>query len=356
MNARTRLGVVAATLVGALVTTATALAAYTPRFIVNHTPYSVASATTTITLDVPRGDEATAKVTFYAPLGYRGVLGQAAGTQVGTVSASVLATRISADAVLPLTGTIVTDDPARYVANPCAPGAHRAVWVLRLEAAGQTIQVPVYIDVATGTEASFATFKFQACLPSPHIAPEQGGATFGAQLLTARLRLNRGVLAAPTTSGRYVWPAFFTPYPAASGVPNAGATVQSRAVVQLRGQATLNARYLRRTNTVRLSGSVLEFRIGVGGATVEIWKGVRANRLSRVARTRTRPNGRWATAGRLRPQRRTYFRVRAVVPNRQISARGCSIAVPGLPLAPGGCVSAVYPGFTTQSRIVSVRI
>jgi hypothetical protein len=155
-----------------------------------------------------------------APLGYRGVLGQAAGTQVGTVSASVLATRISADAVLPLTLTLVTDDPARYLANPCAPGTH-----------------------------------------------------------PARLQLNRGVLAAPTTPGRYVWPAFFTPYPAGSGAANAAATVQSRAIVQLRGHATLTARYLRRTNTFRLPGSVTEFRIGVGGATVEIWKGLRPNRL-----------------------------------------------------------------------------
>ena len=356
MRTRTRVAALATGAVAALGMSASAIAAYTPKFMVNHAPHSVASATTTITIDVPRGDDATAKVTFYAPLGYRGVLGQSAGSQIGTVSASVLATRISADAVLPLTGTIVTDDPARYVANPCAPGAHRAVWVLRLEAAGQTLQVPIYIDVATGTEASFSTFKFQVCLPSPHVPPEQGGATFGAQLLTARLQLNRGVLAAPATPGRYVWPAFFTPYPAGSGAPNAAATVQSRAIVQLRGQATLTARYLRRTNTFRLSGSVTEFRIGVGGATVEIWKGLRANRLARVSRTRSAANGRWATAGRLRPQRRTYFRVRVVVPNRQVSVRGCAIAVPDLPLVPGGCVSAVYSGFTTQSRIISLRV
>ena len=126
--------------------------------------------------------------------------------------------------------------------------------------------------------------------------------------------------------------------------------------MQLRGQATLTARYLRRTNTFRLSGSVTEFRIGVGGASVEIWKGMRPNRMSRVSRTRTTANGRWATAGRLRPKRRSYFRVRVIVPNRQVSVRGCAIAVPDLPLTPGGCVSAVYSGFTAQSRIVSIRV
>jgi hypothetical protein len=44
--------------------TANAIAAYTPTFRVNHAPHSVASATTTITIDVPRGDDATATVTF----------------------------------------------------------------------------------------------------------------------------------------------------------------------------------------------------------------------------------------------------------------------------------------------------
>ena len=346
--------------VGAAVTalgwSSSALAAYTPQFIVNHNPHNVASGTTTITINVPRTDDATAKVTFYAPLGYTGVLGQAAGTQVGTVNASVQALRISPDAVLPLTGTVVTADPARYVTNPCAPGTHRAVWLLRLEAAGRTLEVPVYIDVPTGPEANFSSFKFQVCLPSPHIPEESGGAAFGAKLLTAVLQLNSGLLTTPATAGRYVWPAFFTPYPAGPGLPNAAGTVQARALVQLGAQVTLTARYIARTNTYRLTGSVTENRVGVGGATVDIFRGLRANRLVRVSRTRTAANGRFATAGRLQPRRRTYFRVRAVVPNRVNSTVGCSVAVPGLPTVPGGCVSAVYGGFTTQSRVISLRV
>jgi hypothetical protein len=342
--------------VAALAWSGSALAAYTPQFIVNHNPHNVGSGATTITINVPRADEATARVVFYAPLGYTGVLGQAAGTQIGTVTASVQALRISPDAVLPLTGTIVTDDPARYITNPCAPGSHRAVWVLRLEAAGRTLMVPVYIDVPTGPEANFASFRFIACLPSPHLPEESGGAAFGAKLLTAALRLNSGLVTTPTTAGRYVWPAFFTPWPAGPGVPNAAGTVQSRAVVQLGGQVTLAARYVARTRGYRLTGSVTEFRIGVAGATVDIFRGLRANRLVRVSRTRTRANGSFATAGRLRPLRRTYFRVRATVPNRVNSAVGCSISVPGLPTVPGGCVTATFAGFTAQSRVISVRV
>jgi hypothetical protein len=350
-----RVALAAAAALGALATASTALAAYTPRFTVNHNPHSVASATTTIGLALTPEDDATAKVTFYAPLGYQGVLGQAAGTQIGTVAATVQATRLGPNIVLPLNGTVVTDDPARYVANPCAPGTHRAVWVLRLEAAGQTLMVPVYIDVPTGPAASFASFEFQVCLPSPHIPPEMGGAAFGAKLLTAQLQLNRGLIAAPTTAGRYVWPAFFTPYPNAPAPPNVAGTVQARAVAQLPGQITIAARYVRRGNRYQLSGSVTENRVGVGGATVEIFKGTAASRLSRAGRARTSASGRFASSGRVTPRRRTFFRARAVVPSRVNSTVGCAIEVPNLPTVPGGCVSAVYSGFTVQSRIVSVN-
>jgi hypothetical protein len=338
----------------ALVWSGSALAAYTPQFIVTHNPNSVASATTVIAFDVPREDDATFKVTFYAPLGYQGVLGQAAGTQVGTVGANVQALRISPDAVLPLTGTIVTADAARYVANQCAPGAHRAVWLLRLEAAGRTLEVPVYLDVPEGAEASFASFKFQACLPSPYLPEESGGAAFGAKLLNATLMLQSGLMTTPATPGRYVWPAIFTPWPAGPGLPNAAGTVQSRGVVQIPGQVTLRATYNRARNTWRLTGAVTENRVGVGGATVQVFRGTRANRLGRILTVRSGANGSFAASGRLRPRVRTFFRARAVVPNRVNSTVGCAIALP-LPPAPGGCVAAVYSGFTAQSAVVSVR-
>jgi hypothetical protein len=336
----------------ALVWSGSALAAYTPQFMVTHNPHSVASSTSTIRFVVPREDDATFKVTFYAPLGYQGVLGQAAGTQVGTVAASVQALRISPDAVLPLTGTIVTADPGPRAANPCAPGAHRAVWLLRLEAAGRTLEVPVYVDVPEGPEASFASFKFQACLPSPFLPEEAGGAAFGAKLLDATLQLQSGLLTTPATAGRYVWPAIFTPWPAGPGLPNVAGTVQSRAIVQIPGQVTLRAQFNRARNTWRLTGSVTENGIGIGGVPVQISRGTRANRLGRILTARTGANGSFAASGRLRPRVRTFFRARAVVPNRVNSTVGCAIA---LPLPPVPCVAAVFSGFTAQSAVVSVR-
>lgn len=354
MTRGTRLVLAVAVAVGALGLTSSALAAYTPQFIVNHNPHNVSSATTTIRIVVSRQDDATARVVFYAPLGYTGVLGQAAGTQLGTVAAQVQALRISPDAVLPLTGTIVTADPARYTTNPCSPGTHRAVWLLRLEAAGRTLEVPVYIDVPTGPEASFASFRFIACLPSPHIPEESGGAAFGAKLLEANLQLQSGLLTTPTTAGRYVWPAIFTPWPAGPGLPNAAGTVQSRAVVQLPGQVTLRVRYNRARRTWSLTGSVTENRVGVAGATVQISRGTRANRLRSIRAVRTRANGTFSISVSARPRVRTFFRARAAVPNRVNSTVGCAIAMP-LPPVPGGCVSAVFSGFTAQSAVAAAR-
>ena len=214
--------------------------------------------------------------------------------------------------------------------------------------------MPVYLDVPAGPEAAFASFKFQACLPSPFIPEAAGGAAFGAKLLSAALAFQSGLLTTPSTAGRYVWPAIFTPWPNGPGLPNAAGTVQSRAVVQLPGQVTLRATYNRARNTWRLSGAVTENAAGIGGAVVQILRGTRANRLGRILSVRSGANGSFAASGRLRPRVRTFFRARAVVPNRVNTAVGCAIALP-LPPAPGGCVAAVFSGFTAQSAVVSVR-
>lgn len=124
--------------------------------------------------------------------------------------------------------------------------------------------------------------------------------------------------------------------------------------MQLPGQLTLRAQFIARTNTWRLTGAVTQNRVGVGGATVQIFRGTRANRLGRMRNVRSGANGSFATSGRLRPRVRTLFRARAIVPNRPNSTVVCAIALP-LPPGRGGCVAAVYSGFTAQSAVVPVR-
>src|SRR5205807_9861256 len=112
----------------ALVFAGSALASYTPRIVIDHTPPAIGSAgTTDLTVSFDRNDDATAKATIYGAPEYTGVtLDQAPGTQVGTVDATVIAKQIS-PTPLPLRGTIKADDPLKYVSNPSAPGIHAVV-------------------------------------------------------------------------------------------------------------------------------------------------------------------------------------------------------------------------------------
>ena len=345
MSRSVRLGLSACIALGALAFSSSALAAYAPRFVVTHNPYNVSSASTTITITQARTDEATAKVTFYVPQGYTGVLGQAPGTQLGTVAATVQATQISQDAVLPINGTVVAAsgaDPTLAAASQQCTGTttHSAFWVLVLEASGQRLQVPVFIDTLTGPEAAFAQFRLQVCLPPPATA------TFGAKLLSAALTL-RSVFAAPTAQGQFVWPAIFTPYAGNAGPINAAGTVQSRAVVRLPGQMTLSGRITnRRRRVVTIRGRVSENLSPVAGAQVQILIG------NRVAfRTRTRSNGTYSIALRKRGRvTTTVFRGRVVVPQRSITSQGCALTIPNLPAAPAGCVSATLGAWTANAR------
>ncbi len=336
----------------ALAFAGSALAAYTPQFIVSHTPSNVSSASTTITIKQTRDDDATAKVTFYVPQGYAGVLGQAAGTKLGTVAAHVQATAISQDAILPINGDVIAasnvDATVAASSTACTGTAtHSAFWVLALEASGQMLQVPVFIDTTAGPEAAFAQFKLQVCLPPPATA------TFGAKLLDASLTLSN-VFTTPVSPGQYVWPAFFTPYSSAAGPASPAGTVQSRAVVRLSGQIRLTGRITsKKKRTARLSGSVTENSTGIVGVPVQLL----INNVVKF-RTTSKANGSY-TFGSLQKRGKkstSTFQARVTVPARSITAVGCALSIPGLPAAPAGCVSAVASAFTATSSAVKIRL
>ena len=203
---------------------------------------------------------------IYAPTGYTAVLAQAAGTQVGTVEAQVQVREPIAGAVLPLTGTITAASPAAYTANQCAPGTHAAVWLLSLQAAGQTLTVPVYVDQTVGTETAIGAYKLTVCLPSPNIPASAGGATFGAKLILAQLNFSQGVFTTPINSGTFRWHMLATPWPAtAAGPPNAAGTVAAQGRVGLPARVTLRA--TSKKGRVTITGSVLEATTGVNRAS-----------------------------------------------------------------------------------------
>jgi hypothetical protein len=327
----------------ALAFTGSALAAYTPHLSITHTPLTVAGGgSTDLTISFDQADDATAKVTIYVPQGYTGTLGVSPGTQLGTIDASIIAFAISPTQPLPLKGVIQADDPAKYVANPCAPGAHEAVWLLRLQAAGTELAVPGYVDTVTATaEAPLGKFKLQFCLPSPYIPASAGGAQLGAKLVSATLHL-ANVFALPAQNGSYGWTAVTTPYTVDTGTPNPAGTVQARAFVQLPAQLSLKAKVKKRTAT--LSGALRLNLAGLAGVKVSLLSGSSRSKLKAAGSATTLAKG--AFSFRKTVRKTTYFRARVTVATRSAS---CTDGVPGIP-----CASATANGFTAQSAIIKV--
>src|SRR5207248_2549160 len=165
----------------ALAFAGSALASYTPKIVV-----SQAGTKTTIHVTIAKDDDATLKLTIYAPSATPATLTQAPGTPIGTVSAQVNAKAISPDAILPLTGIV---------------------------------------QVADGTAAplAFGAGKLQVCLPSPDVPQSAGGAAFGAKLLDVNFTVD-GIFAA-STSPLAIWPSVFTPYVPGTATPNPAGTV-----------------------------------------------------------------------------------------------------------------------------------
>ena len=200
----------------ALTSTGTALAAYnSPQLRVTDAGTSLA-----IRYSVSATDDPTAKLTFYAPTGYTAALNAAAGTTLGTVTAQGTATDL-AGALLPLTGTVQAraatgtftsapgsqPTPLAAAATQCTGTAtHTAFWVLILQAAGQTLELPVFVDApAAGVNASaFASASIQACLPPPDVPTgTPGRATFGFKLTQVDFRVNNVFTGSSTGQPRW---------------------------------------------------------------------------------------------------------------------------------------------------------
>ena len=241
-------------------------------------------------------DDPTAKLTFYAPTGYTASLGQAAGTTLGTVTAQGTAADLGG-ALLPLTGTVqaraangtFTSAPGGQP-TPLTAGAtqctgtptHTAYWVLILQAAGQTLELPVYVDApAAGSGASaFATASIQACLPPPDVPTgTPGRASFGFKLTQVDFKVNDVFTSAGTGQPR--WRVLATPYTPNTGRPNAAGSVEAQSVIAFPRTLTLRKPTLRTAGgftTLTLTGAA---QLPAGAATtIRLYRGKSAAGVS----------------------------------------------------------------------------
>ena len=170
-------------------------------------------------------------------------------------------------------------------------------------------------------------------------------------MLDARFTVN-GIFTTPVASGLYPWEATFTPYNPGKGTVNAAGTFEARAFVGVPVVIGVTKTYIAKTNTWRLSGKVTEGGLPVAGLAVRIARGTSPSRLTQQSSTRTSTSGVFKTAGHLKPQRTTYFRVNASAAERDYAA-GCANPIPAI--APAGCVSAKLSAWKAQSGLVVIK-
>jgi hypothetical protein len=332
-----KLAVLGGTAVTALAFAGNALAVQ--KLSVSETPTSL-----TIKITQAQTDPQPAKIQIFVPTGYTLNTSAAPGTVIGTTSGSVFAR--DANIPLPLSGDVIVAPPNTNAA-PCFTGTHMAVWLLRLQVAGQTIQLPIAVDATSGTNTAFGAYQLVTCL-APSDVPQgtPGRSPNGAQLLEADFTVNN-VFQAPGFES--AWKALTTPYAAGTGVPNAAASVETRAFVG-NGAVSITSKVTnKKTRTLRLAGRVTQAGAAVAGQQVRLL----LNGKSSVFTARTSPTGNYSVVLKKKGKKSvTTFQARVTVAERDVTSTGCQS--PTLPVVP--CVSATASSFTAVSRKVRVRL
>jgi len=350
-----RAALVAAAAAGTLAFAGSAFAANTATVAVWHSPLTLgASSSTTIHISVPKSTDPIARVAIYVPSGYGATLSAAPGTSIGTVSATAFS--YDTNLTLPLSGSVITDNPAAHTSDPCSPGTNAAVWILNLSVSGQTLQVPLYVNPTAGAEAALGAYKLVTCLPPPDVpAGTPGRAAFGAQLLDAQFTVNN-IFSTPSAGGLIRWETLFTPYNPGKGTANAVGTFEARSFVPLPVSLNLTATYTKKTKTYTLKGKASEGGVPVSGTSVIVLSGANATQLGSARTVTTKADGSFTLTGKLtgkKPKPR-YFKASARVVERDYTAQGCQSPLAPT-IAPGGCVSATLPSWAVTSAAVRVK-
>jgi hypothetical protein len=208
-----------------------ALASYSPKLVVSATG-TAAGGPTRVGVVVNASDDPTAKVTMYVPAGYT-VGTPAPGTKLGDVTATAAAADLGG-AVLPLTGeldAVPASSTTTAAAQSCGVSPSQT-WDLHLSAAGQTLDIPVFVVSSPAALAPVYPTQIVVCLPPPDVpVGTPGRSVFGAKLLSATF--SSSALTEPTSAGDYRWTSTWTPYTPNTGRPNAAGTVEAQSIRHL---------------------------------------------------------------------------------------------------------------------------
>src|SRR5262245_10276358 len=308
--------------------------------------------TSMIHVKAPQATDPIAAINIYAPSGYTAALNQAPGTNIGRATATAVS--FDNNLTLPLEGTVTTDDPAKPSAGRRSPGPNAAVWNLNLSVAGQQVAFAVYVNPTSGAATALGAFNLKICFPPPDVPPgTPGRAPFGAQLLEAQVTVNN-VLTPPSAGGTLRWESLFTPYNKGRGTVNAGGTFEARSLVGLPTTVGLTVKYTKKTRRYVAAGKVAEGGAGVADATVTLLRGLSATKQTKVGAAKTSAAGTYSLPGKLAGRKPFFFKATTSVPERDLTATGCTTPLPAA-IAPGGCVSATGGAWSASSKPVRVR-
>lgn len=175
---------------------------------------------------VPTNDPPVAEATMYVGPGT--TLTTQPGTTFGEADADLITNAEYGNSVFQLVGNVISVNPTAYENNTCSPGLHTAVWLARMRPLflSVNIVVPIYVDVASAGQSSYASYVLKMCFPSPYDA-YPGGAIFGSRVLDFQLYLTNFKHA-----GNSRWTTVVTPFKAGGGANPQGAAEAQAVVTQ----------------------------------------------------------------------------------------------------------------------------
>jgi hypothetical protein len=309
-----------------------------------------------LTGTIGRNDDPIAKVQLYAPVGFT-LTAPPVGGKVGTAAGVSIATDVGNDEEH-LRGDIVAVNPAdpayAQLSATCDNVAHAAVWVARLQAAGQSLNVPIFVDRTTGAEAQLASTKLVVCL-APQDAPVGSAVkTPGGEKLVS-FTFNLTALSNPSAAGEYRWRSLWTPYVSGTATIDPAKTVEAQSVVRLPGSLSLTATRFKQGKrtfvTVRGHVAAPPTKLAAGadvgaGTAVSLLVGKTPAKLSAFKGVATTAAGDFTRT--VRVAKPTYFRAGVVTGAVKTDCSpSFGAAVP--------CVSATLGGLDLRSGLIRVR-
>jgi hypothetical protein len=270
-------------------------------------------------------EAAPSRIAFHVPDGFA-FTPQANGAPIGSVVGTDLFDS-AADARQPLTGVLTIADPASFAAEGIActgSPVHDAVWAASAGAPGATaVSIPIFVDGRT----------FTMCPDARRL----GGTPFGIGLqlgLVSGGGIDRPLVTAPTSPGRFVWSATVT-WPGQVGA-------ELLNIVNLPQRATFRAKVVH--GTLRISGRVVAD--GQGLANVRLAAFVNGKRRHFIINGRSQASGRFMFSRRL--GRGTFsVRVNSYSEQRDVTTSECST---------GSCASAREMILGLQAAPGTIRV